>query len=143
MGRAIARRLAEAGATVVVADLLLENAKAVADSLPGAEAYELDVSDTAAVTALTSHAVSAHGRLDIWVNNAGIYPLKPLFQVSEGDWNRMIDVNLKSVYFATREAARQMIAGGHGGVVVNVSSIAAYRPAVRGWRTTPRRRPAW
>lgn len=126
MGRATARRLADAGATVVAADLDIARAKAVADEI-GGHAYEIDVSDTAAVTALTTHVVREHGGLDIWVNNAGIYPLRPLFEVEDADFQRMMDVNLKAVYFATREAARQMIGTGRGGVVVNVSSIAAYR----------------
>lgn len=131
LGRAICRRLADAGATVIVADLDGDRADAVAHEIRAeggsADSHPLDVSDVAAVTALTTQVVAAYGKLDIWVNNAGIYPLTPLFAVTEADWSRMLDVNLKAVYFATREAARQMIATGTGGVVINISSIAAYQ----------------
>jgi NAD(P)-dependent dehydrogenase (short-subunit alcohol dehydrogenase family) len=131
MGRATAVRLAEAGAAVVIADLDGPRAQQAAEQITAtggaATAQQLDVSDVTAVTALAEQTSRDHGRLDIWVNNAGIFPPTPLFRLSETDWNRMLDVNTRSVFFGTREAARWMIAGGRGGVVVNIASIAGYR----------------
>jgi NAD(P)-dependent dehydrogenase (short-subunit alcohol dehydrogenase family) len=130
MGRATAELLAAAGAHVVVADVdsgrIDATVAAIGAAGGTATGITLDVSDVDALTA-TARAVAAdHGRLDIWVNNAGIYPPAPLFASTVKDWDRMQDINSRAVYFGTREAARWMIRGG-GGVVVNIASIAAYR----------------
>jgi NAD(P)-dependent dehydrogenase (short-subunit alcohol dehydrogenase family) len=131
MGRATATRLAEAGAAVVIADLDGDRAAAAAAEISAAggsaSAQQLDVSDADAVGALAERTFREAGRLDVWVNNAGIFPPTPLFRLTPADWDRMLDVNTRSVFFGTREAARWMIAGGRGGVVVNIASIAAYR----------------
>lgn len=131
IGRAICRRLAEAGAHVVVADFDPGRAEAAADEVTEAGGLatwrQIDVRQVGSLAALAAAVFAAQGRLDCWINNAGIYPPAPVFTASEEDFDRMMEINLRSVYFATREAARWMIEAGRGGVVVNIASIAAYR----------------
>lgn len=130
IGRACCARLAEAGATVLVADVDEEAAREVAASIGrGAVAVQVDVREAASVRALAEQALVGLGRLDIWVNSAGIYPTSPLLELTENDWDAVLDVNLRGTFIGAREAARAMIAAGEGGVIVNVSSTAAYRAA--------------
>ena len=131
MGAATVKLLAAAGARVVVVDVDPVRATTVTDAITAdgghAESAVVDVRDVEAITTLVNDVADRHGRLDIWVNNAGIYPASPLFTATVQDWDRMLDINSRSVFFATREAARRMIDFGKGGVIVNISSIAAYR----------------
>jgi NAD(P)-dependent dehydrogenase (short-subunit alcohol dehydrogenase family) len=132
IGRACCARLAEAGATVLVADADAEAARDAASAIgTGAVGVEVDVRDAASVRALVEHALARLGRVDVWVNAAGIYPTSPLLELSEEDWNLVLDVNLRGTFIGAREAGRAMIAGG-GGVIVNVSSTAAYRASAPG-----------
>lgn len=141
LGEAIARRLSEQGAAVVIADIGASRDSAtpdsmigaqsemreVAESLPGdASTFSCDVRDPDQVRALAAHAVATHGSLDIWVNNAGIgYIMKPLGEVSADDWRAVIDVNLTGAWFGLQAAAEVMIAQGKGGRIVNIASQAA------------------
>jgi NAD(P)-dependent dehydrogenase (short-subunit alcohol dehydrogenase family) len=128
IGLACCARLAEAGATVLVADLDEGAATEAASGIgPRAEAARVDVRDADSVRALVDRALADLGRLDVWVNSAGIYPVSPLLELSEEDWDGVLDVNLRGTFIGAREAARAMIASGKGGVVVNVTSTAAYR----------------
>ena len=83
--------------------------------------------DGASVAALAGSTQAEHGRLDVWVNAAGIYPTAPLLELSDDDWDDVLDTNLRGTFAGAREAARAMVAGGRGGVIVNVSSTAAFR----------------
>jgi NAD(P)-dependent dehydrogenase (short-subunit alcohol dehydrogenase family) len=134
IGSAIARRLAEAGANVVVADVdaaaAVQTAKEIAaGGATGAAATGrgLDVTSGDDIAAAADAAVDEHGSLDIWVNNAGIYPSRPLLDMTEDDWDRVLDVNLRGAFIGSREAARRMVAGGSGGVIVNIASVSGYR----------------
>jgi NAD(P)-dependent dehydrogenase (short-subunit alcohol dehydrogenase family) len=131
MGAVIAQRLAEVGAHVVVADIDGARAESVAAAITGAggsgEALLLDVRDVDALAPAIEQVATDRGRLDIWVNNAGIYPPRPMFSLSAEDWDTVQDINTRAVFFASREAARQMIRAGNGGVLVNIASIAAFR----------------
>jgi NAD(P)-dependent dehydrogenase (short-subunit alcohol dehydrogenase family) len=131
IGRATASRLAEAGATVVASDLDAARLEAVAGDIANAggtvDTLALDVRDTAAIERAAAEVASRHGRLDAWVNNAGIYPPVPITDLDEAAWDAMLEINLRSVFFAGRAAARHMAEAGHGGVVLNIASIAAYR----------------
>lgn len=140
LGEAIARKLAEEGARVVISDIgaskdaatpgamigATEEMAAIAAELPGASTCVCDVRDPAQVRALAAHAVKAHGGLDIWVNNAGIgYIMKPLMEVTPDDWRAVIDVNLSGCFYGIQAAAEVMIRQGRGGRIVNIASQAA------------------
>ena len=128
IGYATAARLLEAGARVVVADVDGPGAeRAVARLGERATAARVDVSDETSVRDLVRLAVEACGRLDIWVSNAGIYPPAPVLELSAGEWDQMIAVNLRGAFLGAREAARAMIPLGRGGVIVTIASTAAYR----------------
>ncbi len=132
LGRAIARRLAEAGASLVIGDLIEAGARSVADDLAAtfgvtALAMPLDVADSASIAALADTAVNQLGGIDIWVNNAGIYPSTPTLEMSDDEWNRVVRINLNGTFFGCREAARRMVQGTRGGVIVNLSSVAGIR----------------
>jgi NAD(P)-dependent dehydrogenase (short-subunit alcohol dehydrogenase family) len=137
LGRAIARRLAEAGASVLIGDLNVELAQAAADELSRASdakviACRMDVADQGSVAAAADLALAQLGGVDIWVNNAGVYPNIPLLEMTEQVWDQVMDVNLKGVFLGAREAARRMIAAGRGGVIVNVVSTAGFRGVAPG-----------
>ena len=133
IGRACCSRLAEAGARVVVADIDEEAAREAASAIGArASAAAVDVREAASVRALVERARDEHGRLDVWVNAAGVYPTSPLLELSEQDWELVLDTNLRGTFLGAREAARAMIAGDRGGVIVNVSSTAAYRAEAPG-----------
>jgi NAD(P)-dependent dehydrogenase (short-subunit alcohol dehydrogenase family) len=85
------------------------------------------VGDPGSVAAVAETALARFDRIDIWVNNAGIYPSKPVLEMSDADWDHVIRVNLGGTFAGSREAARRMVAAGHGGVIVNLSSIAGIR----------------
>ena len=131
LGRAMARRLAEAGASVVIGDINLAPAAAAAKELSeryGAQviAARLDVTDSASVKALADLAVATFGSLDIWVNNAGLYPNVGIFDMTDEGWDQVMAVNIRGVFAGAREAARHMVAAGHGGVIINVVSTAGF-----------------
>ena len=128
IGLACCKRLAEVGATVLVTDLDHRSAAAAAIEVGGgAKAAWVDVTDAASVRSVAERAVAEHGRLDVWVNSAGVFPVSPLLELSTEDWDSVLDVNLRGTMLGAREAARAMIAGGREGVIVNVASTAAYR----------------
>jgi len=128
IGFAIASRLAEAGAKVLVADKDAAAASAAAEKLGGI-AFAVDVSDEAQVDAMVARAVSEFGGVDILVNNAGIYPMVPVLQATKEDFEKVIHVNLKGAFFAAQAAAKQMVAQGRGGKIINITSIDALHPS--------------
>jgi NAD(P)-dependent dehydrogenase (short-subunit alcohol dehydrogenase family) len=129
IGLATGRRLAEAGATVILADRDGDSARAAALSVPGASGHELEVTSSEAVSRLVARVVDELGRLDVWVSNAGIYPAHPVLEMADDDWDRVLDVDLRGVFLCGREAGRRMARLGNGGVIVNVASTASYRVA--------------
>ena len=130
IGLAICKRLAEAGANVVVAGHHEESANEAAAQTATTDNRAIgvagDASNSASLSTLAERAISEFGRLDIWVNNAGIYPVKPVLESSDEDWQKVINLDLNGVFFASREAAKRMIAAGNGGVIINISSVAGY-----------------
>ena len=131
MGRAIARRYAEEGARVVVADLDLGAAERVAGEIAAAGgeavARQVDVRDAAQAAAMVEASVAAFGGLDILVNNAGVGRILPFLDTTEADWDFVFDVNCKGLLWCSQAAARQMIAQGRGGKIVNLASQAGRR----------------
>ncbi|WP_285114251.1 SDR family oxidoreductase [Leifsonia sp. fls2-241-R2A-40a] len=137
LGKAIAARLAEAGADLLIVDLDEEAARAAAAEL--AERYPItaigtraDVSDTPSVMAAADLAVAELGGLDIWVNNAGLFPNAPVLEMPDEMWDRVFAVNARGVFLGSREAARRMAADGSGGVIVNIISTAGFQVAFPG-----------
>lgn len=137
LGKASVRRLAEAGASVVIADIDLDLAETTAHELSRAMgrtilAMRCDAADSGSIAAVAAFAVEQFGRLDIWVNNAALYPSVPIFDLSEAEWDQVMAVNLRGVFVGAREAARHMIAAGKGGVIINVASQAGFRGVAPG-----------
>ena len=139
IGAAIARAAAHEGASVVVNYL---------DDEPRARAVEADiaaagteavlvpgsVTDPDAVRRIVDAgtALGSSGRLDGFVNNAGIFPRVPFLDLTESDWDTVHEVNLKGTFRCTQAAAKAMIGGGHGGSIVNIASVAAFRSSPNG-----------
>ncbi len=124
IGEAISRRLAAAGARVVIADRDGDAAAATAASIPGSLGVEMNVSDAASVGRAVEHVVADTGRLDILVNNAGIAgTAAPLTQQTEEEWNRVIAVNMTGVFLCTRAALPHMQKRRYGRIV-SIASIA-------------------
>ena len=134
IGAAIARRLAAAGAAVVV-NFRSSGREAVAvarqiEAAGGAAvALQADVTRPEEVERLMAGAIATHGGLDILVNNAGIYPVSSLLEMAEDEWDAVVDANLKSVHLCTQAAAERMIERGEGGAIVNIASIEGHSPA--------------
>ncbi|HEY1518019.1 MAG TPA: SDR family NAD(P)-dependent oxidoreductase [Solirubrobacteraceae bacterium] len=124
MGRRHAERLAAEGARVVLADIQFELATAVADSLANAIAVECDVSCASDTERVAARALEAFGRIDILVNNAGgaLIAPKPLDELSEEDWDKIVDVNLKGMWLCTKAVLPAMRDAGRGRIV-NIGSI--------------------
>jgi NAD(P)-dependent dehydrogenase (short-subunit alcohol dehydrogenase family) len=128
LGRAIATRSAEAGARVVLADREADAAEAAAAQLraAGDEALSVttDVSRLADLERLCETAVARFGRIDGLVNNAGVNFVKPVLEVTEAEWDRVLDTDLKGSFFLTQFAARQMVAQQPaGGAIVQIASV--------------------
>jgi len=125
IGAAIARELSGRGFTVVVSDIDGAGAAATCAGLPGPGWSEaLDVTDAAASTRLADAVAERHGRLDVWVSNAGISHMARFVEVTEAELDRTLEVNLKGVFLCGQAAARTMRRLGRGGVIVNTASMA-------------------
>lgn len=132
IGQAITLRLAEAGAAVMIGDLNEEAARQTAELVAErggkAAVARADMSQVAEIEALMAQAESRFGRLDLLVNNAGVFPFAPALSLTEAQWDRVLAINLKGAFFAAQAAAKRMIGAGHGGRIVNIASIDALRP---------------
>lgn len=125
IGKAIATRLAADGACVVIADLNLENAQAVAAELGGSDVaigVQADVTNEAQIAAAIQEAVLAFGGLDLVVNNAGLSISKPLLETTEKDWDLQHNVMAKGSFLVSKAAAKVMIDQGMGGDIIYISS---------------------
>lgn len=129
IGRAYAHALGEAGATVAVADLSLETATAVAGELQAKHidsiAIQVDVTQADQVQAMVDTVIQKWGRLSIGVNNAGIGQWVAAETMSESEWDRMLDVNLKGIFLCCQAEARMMLAAGYG-KIINMASMSGH-----------------
>jgi 3-oxoacyl-[acyl-carrier protein] reductase len=125
IGETIARRLAAAGATAVIADMNLEGAREVAASIGGgAFALPLDVTSSAGVNQAVAEVLAKTGRIDIWVNNAGIGgKAAPIQEQTDEDWAKALAINLTGVFNCCRAVVPHMKQRGYGRIV-NIASIA-------------------
>ena len=144
-GAGIARAFTAQGASVMVADINSDGASEMAADLgASALAHKVDVSDHASVSLMAEAALTAWGKVDILVNNAGVTHLpSPLEEVSEKDFDRIVAVNMKSVYLTACALVPQMKEQGSG-VILNIASTAGVSPrprlnwynASKGWMIT-------
>lgn len=125
IGAAIAHELARHGHHVIVTDVDVASAIETASAIEGAEAQGLDVTDPNSSQALVESIVAQHGRLDVWVSNAGISKMQNFIDVSPADLRRTFDVNTYGVFYCGQAAARAMIALGASGAIINTASMAA------------------
>lgn len=124
IGLGIAKKLHSLGSNVVVSDLSLEDCGKVCKELGDrCIAVKCDVSNGDEVKEMIRKAMEKFGRLDIMVNNAGIFPHKGFLELDEDMWEKTIDINLKGVFYCTQEAAKVM---GKGGRIISISSIASH-----------------
>ena len=134
LGMGIAIRFAQAGAKVVVNYRSSKTgANAVVAEIEAnggtAVALQADVTRRSEVERLINQTVDRFSQLNILVNNAGIYPQDSLLEMTDEDWDSVIDANMRSTFLTTQVAARQMITQGEGGAIVNIASIEAENPA--------------
>jgi len=139
IGEAIARRLARAGASVGIADLNLEGATQVAQSIGGASfAVALDVTRVESVEAAVQEVLRGSDRIDVWVNNAGIAGrAAPLWDQTDEDWQRIVAINLTGVFHCCRAVIPHMRRRRYGRIV-NIASIAGKEgnPNMTGYSAT-------
>jgi NAD(P)-dependent dehydrogenase (short-subunit alcohol dehydrogenase family) len=133
IGEAVARRFAAEGAHVGIGDVDEARAQTLAAELcaDGASviAFALDVTQAQQWRAAVAAMLGAHGRLDILVNNAGVYQRRGLEDISEEDWDLIMDVNAKGVFLGAQAVVQAMRNGG-GGSIVNISSTAGIRASL-------------
>lgn len=134
IGKAVADLFASVGANVVVADILADNAAAVAEELRRdglkALAVTADVASESSVKAMYAAAVKEFGSVDILVHSAAIFPKHPLLDIPAEEWDRIHAVNLRGSLFCNREAVKHMKAGGKGGAIVNIASVSGIREVI-------------
>jgi len=137
IGRAMAIEFAAAGADIVVNWLDdQEAAEYVANRVRScgrrAILVKADVAQIEQVGSMVSAAQEALGPIDVLVNNAGVFPRVPFLELTESDWDYVLDVNLKGSCFCAQSVAKAMVSGGRSGVIINLTSGAAFRSSPRG-----------
>jgi 2-deoxy-D-gluconate 3-dehydrogenase len=133
LGQGMARALAEAGADIVGVNVSDPKDTQVLVEKLGRRFLDLraNLADIGCLEGLVAKARSLTGRIDILVNNAGIIRREDAIKFSEKDWDDVIDLNLKTVFFFAQAAARQFMAQGGGGKIVNVASMLSFQGGVR------------
>jgi D-sorbitol dehydrogenase (acceptor) len=128
IGRAYAEAYIREGATVAIADINLERATQTATEL-GASAYavRMDVTDQSSIDAAMAAVVATTGKLDILINNAALFDLAPITDITRESYERLFSINVAGTLFTLQAAAKQMIAQGHGGKIINMASQAGRR----------------
>ena len=128
IGKQIATAMATAGASVILNDIdplgcdraATEIREATLRTVTGVVA---DISNQREVQAMIGQALQAHPQIDILVNNAGVIVRKPAIELSESEWDRILNVNLKGTFLCSQAVARKMIEGGTGGRIINIASV--------------------
>jgi 2-deoxy-D-gluconate 3-dehydrogenase len=132
IGQAIALRLAEAGAAVMIADINEAAAEETVELIIARGGKAAAVKANAALVRDAEIAakttVGTFGRLDILVNNAAIFPPAPMLELTEAQWDKVQSINLKGTFFFSQATAKAMIAAGTGGRIINIASIDAIHP---------------
>lgn len=128
IGRTFAQAYINEGATVAIADIDLERARATAAELGNsAYAVKMDVTDQASIDQAIEAVVARAGKLDILINNAALFDLAPIVEITRQSYERLFSINVAGTLFTLQAAARQMIRQGHGGRIINMASQAGRR----------------
>lgn len=128
IGRTFAQAYINEGATVAIADIDLERAQATAVELGNsAYAVKMDVTDQASIDQAIEAVVARAGKLDILINNAALFDLAPIVEITRQSYERLFSINVAGTLFTLQAAARQMIRQGHGGRIINMASQAGRR----------------
>jgi NAD(P)-dependent dehydrogenase (short-subunit alcohol dehydrogenase family) len=128
IGAAFAKAYVAEGATVAIGDIALDRAEATAAEIgPQAYAVRLDVTDQASIDAAVAAVVERTGSLDILINNAALFDLAPIVEITRESYDRLFRINVGGTLFTMQAAARQMIAQGRGGKIINMASQAGRR----------------
>jgi D-sorbitol dehydrogenase (acceptor) len=128
IGRAFAEAYLREGATVAIADIDLDRANRTASELgPAAYAVKLDVTDQASIDAAIRQVEERQGGLDILINNAALFDLAPIVEITRASYERLYAINVAGTLFMLQAAARSMIARGKGGKIINMASQAGRR----------------
>jgi NAD(P)-dependent dehydrogenase (short-subunit alcohol dehydrogenase family) len=128
IGRAFAEAYIREGATVAIADINLEAAQETAAEIgPSAYAVKLDVSDQASIDQAVKAVETRTGGIDILINNAALFDLAPIVDITRASYDKLFSVNVAGTLFTLQAAARSMIAGGKGGRIINMASQAGRR----------------
>ena len=127
IGRAIVERFVAEGARVAIGDLDFEEASVVAAPMNGATAVALDVTKPESVAAMVSKVVDWGGGIDILVNNAAIFDMAPVLEVTEDSFDLQFAVNVKGLFFTLQGVARHMVERDRGGKIINMASQAGRR----------------
>lgn len=131
IGEAIAKKLAQEGCNLVATDINETSLNRVVNEIQllgyNAIGVKADVASKAEVKLLVSATIQKYGKIDLLVNNAGIYPASPVTELTEKEWNRVIDVNLKGVFLCSQEVIKYMIKQ-KSGTIVNIGSVDGKEP---------------
>lgn len=128
IGRAFAEAYAREGARVAIADIDLEHARATAAEIgPAAYAVRLDVTEQASIDAAVKTVEQTAGGIDILVNNAALFDLAPIVEITRQSYDRLFSINVAGSLFMLQAVARSMIAAGRGGKIINMASQAGRR----------------
>jgi D-sorbitol dehydrogenase (acceptor) len=128
IGFAIAERYADEGARVFIADIDEAAARDAAARIGReAGACRLDVTDQASIDGMVVHVVAEAGGIDILVNNAAVFDMMPLLEQTRESWRKIFDVNVDGLFFTLQTVAKQMVAQGRGGKIINMASQAGRR----------------
>lgn len=133
IGKGIVLSLVEAGADVVLVDLDKQLAEKVAAEVKemGRRAWvaAIDVTNASAVAGMVQQVLDWAGHIDILVNNAGVEIIRPIFEITEADWDKTLNVNLKGAWLCSQAVGKVMADAGAGGKIINIGSILSEMPA--------------
>jgi 3-oxoacyl-[acyl-carrier protein] reductase len=132
IGQAAARRCLEEGARVLISDIHERRLGETLDALKvehgdAVAAVPCDVTDETQVQRLMDTVVAAFGRVDVWINNAGLGGTRSILEMTDEEWAKVLDVTLNGTFRCTRAALRQMVIQGGGGAIVNNASVIGWR----------------
>jgi 2-deoxy-D-gluconate 3-dehydrogenase len=132
IGAATSLRLSEAGASIMIVDINPETAKSQVQKIHSrggkASSVQADITKIEEIQSAIKITLETFGRIDILINNAGIYPFSPILEITPDFWKRVMEVNINAVFFFSQEVSKWMKENLKEGNIINIASIAAERP---------------